>query len=360
MEEQLVKEVSEVTALSLASQKINTGVVAFENRKALLESLAQESKGLKVSGIEDKAGLKAVSEKRKLLKKERVAIQNEAKEMRDGLTQINRNISEKEKELIAIIEPTEKELLKEEERIEAEKEAIRLAELEKERVRVQNRIDSLAEVGYAIDVKDVTTMSDDTFAQYLAAAKVQHEKEEAEKIEAARLESERIEQERIEKEKEAEALRKEREELEKMRAEQAEIKRQQEEAQSKIDAENKRIADEKAAAEQARIDAENEAKRQQELKEAAEKAAEAARLKAIQDAKDAEAKRIEDERKAKELEAKKAARAPDKDKIQKYIFDIKSVEVPQLKTDEAKAIMSNIQELIGRFDQYATTQAATL
>lgn len=359
--ETLVIEEPKVTGkLSLASQKISNGLIVFENKKEELEALAEESKGLTIAGIDDKEGMKLVSEKRKALKAERVALQKQGKEMRDGLTQMSRQISEKEKELVSIIEPTEKELLAEEKRIEDEKERIRQEEIAKEEARIQIRIDALAKYGFQIDYADIKSMSDETFDKYLDAAKIQHEKEEAEKAEAERLRLEQEEKERQEKEAEQKRLEAERAELEKLRQEQADREAKIKAEQEAIAAEKKRIEDEKAAIEAAKQKEIEDKKRAEELKIAQEKAAEAARLKAIEDAKEAERLKKEAEEKARLAAERKAARQPDKKKIEAYIAAIKSIQIPELKTEDGKSVMASIQELIGRFDEYATKKASEL
>src|SRR5438034_265480 len=99
---------SEILAIA---NKIQSGLQAFEQRKAELTELKAEAHGLKIESIEDKVTISAVSTIRKKLKVARVQIEKEGKSMRDPLTQMNKTISAKEKELVDIIEPTEKELL---------------------------------------------------------------------------------------------------------------------------------------------------------------------------------------------------------------------------------------------------------
>jgi hypothetical protein len=346
--------------LTVIANKIDSGLEAFEQRKSELIELNQEADGLKISSIDDKQTINQVSTIRKKLKSARVEIAKEGKLMRDPLTTISRIISDKEKELIAIIEPTEKSLQEQEKWVEDEKEKIRLAEIAKEEARIQQRINALAQFGFEIDYSDIKSMSDETFEKYVDAAKIQHEKEVAEKAEGERLRLEKEAEE--EREREAERLRiaAERKELEELRKKQAEAQRIIDEQNQKIATENKKIADEKAAIERAKQKEIEDKKRAEELKEAQEKAADEARLKAIQDIKDKEAKKLEDERKVKLASERKAARQPDKTKIEAYIASVKSIPVPELKTDEGKSVMTSIQELISRFNNYATEKVSEL
>lgn len=346
--------------LTVIARKIDSGLEAFEQRKSELIELKNEADGLKIESLEDKETINQVSTIRKKLKSARVEISKEGKSMRDPLTTISRIISAKESELIEIIEPTEKSLQAQEKWVEEEKEKIRLEEVAKEEARIQQRINSLAQYGFEIDYSDIKCMSDETFEKYVDAAKIQHEKEVAEKAEAERL---RLEQEAKEKaEREAERLRieAERKELEILREKQAEAQRIIDEQNAKIEAENKRIADEKAAIERAKQKEIEDKKRADELRVAREKAAEAARLKAIQDIKDKEAKRLEDEHKAKLAAERKAARQPDRTKIVAYISFITDIPVPEMKTDEGKAVMASIQELITRLNQFAQEKINSL
>jgi len=152
-------------------------------------------------------------------------------------------------------------------------------------------------------------------------------------------------QAKIDAEKKAEAERIEAERL-------AEIARQKAEAERKaIEAENKRLKAEAEAAElkakkereiaQAKIKAEQDAKlaleKQLREKEAAEKkAAEAA------------AEAAEAERRAKAEAERKAKAAPDKLKLNEFAKVIASIELPELKSDEAKQIAEQVQTLLSK------------
>jgi len=342
------------------ANKISSGLEVFEKRKTELSELKTEASGLKISSLEDKEIINQVSTIRKKLKSARVEVSKEAKSMRDPLTTISRMISEKEKELIEIIEPTERELQAQEKWVEDEKEKIRLEEIAKEEARIQARIDSLAKYGFEIDYSDIKSMSDETFEKYVDAAKVQFEKDEAEKAAAEKLRLEQEEADRAAMELEKQRIEAERKELNDLREKQAEAQRIIDEQNKKIAAENKRIEDEKAALETAKQNEILAKKRADELILAQQKAAEDARLKAIQDMKDAEVKKLEEERNAKIAAEKKAARQPDKIKIQSYIAALKLIEVPEMKTAEGKAIMSSIKELVDKINTYASAKVTEL
>lgn len=383
-------ELQQTSELQVIAKRIDAGLVAFEKRKSELNNLKSEADGLKIESIEDKETITSVSVIRKKLKSARVDIAKEGKSMRDPLTAVSRVISEKEKELIDIIEPTEKELQRQEKWVEEEKEKIRQAEIAAENNRIQTRIDQLAKYGYQIDYTDIKKMSDETFGKYLDAARIQFEKEEEDKKEAERIKLEQLKADYLEKEKERERLVNERKELEELRKKQAQ-------AQQIIDEQNKKIEQEKKALRIQRrrnqlkdlgcvdefgndtytykgrvlvtsisdVDLLDEQDWDQIIKKIplairdyeAElaKAAEEAKQKALQEAKDAFLAKEEKDRKEKEAAERKAARQPDKVKLKTYVDAIKEIPVPEMKTGEGKNVLLVITDLINQLPTHLET-----
>lgn len=187
-------------------EKINSGLKAFEEKRTELTELVEGFKDLAVESVEDRTAISKVNEARKSLKKERVLIQNQGKAMRDPLTQVNKQISSKEAELVSIIEPEEKRLSGIEDWVESEKDRIKQEELLAAKQRIQNRIDRLSAYGSSIDLVHIETLTDDQFEKVVERAKKEHELALAEK-----------EAERIRQEAQAEQDRKDREELEELR-----------------------------------------------------------------------------------------------------------------------------------------------
>ncbi len=181
----------EKTEIQVIADNINTGLQAFEEKKAELTKLKEDASGLTITSIDDKEAIKQVATWRKKLKSERVEIQKQGKSMRDPLTKISKSISEKEYELIDIISPTEKDLQSKEDWVEAEKLKIEEAEKARKQAIIQNRIDKLAEFGFAIDISFLTGLDDEGFDKVLGNARSEFEKEQAKKEEDARLERER-------------------------------------------------------------------------------------------------------------------------------------------------------------------------
>lgn len=180
------------TALS-PLQAVEQGLEKFNTLKAELQKLAQSYKEIKVESLEDKAGLKVLEESRKELKKKRVEIQNAAKALRDPLTAVNRNISDKEKELIDIIKPVEEALKVEEDKWEAEKQRIKQEEERKEQEMVNGRINALLGAGFSyngmfyevgadisIDAIQIKQFTQDEFENILHAGAAEKQKQEEE------------------------------------------------------------------------------------------------------------------------------------------------------------------------------------
>lgn len=185
-------------------------------------------------------------------------------------------------------------------------------------------------------------MSDDVYKNFIAGAALAYEqRKEAER----KAEEDRIAREKAEAEA-REAMRIENERLKKEAEENARIAAEE---RAKADAELKRIE----AENQAKLDAE---RKEREKIEAQAKAEREAREKADQEAK----AKADAEEKARLLAEKKAASAPDKTKLLAMSKALKEIPLPELKTDDAKAILKNINELILKTCLYIEQKAEGL
>lgn len=317
---------------------------------------------------------KAVSEARKKIKSTRVLIEKTCKSFRDVHTAINKEYSAKEKEFVSLIEPVEALLLNEETKVEQAKEKVRQEEAEKEERLFKARVLELEALGmqskefgakYTLDELSVQSvdlryMPEGGYQSFLSEVKAENEKIK----EATRLALEKAKAEAAEFQKQKEAQEAEAKRLEEIRLEQERKEKLIAESQARIDAEKKRIADEKQAAEQAKI-------REQELVKAREEAA----AKAIQDEKEkvereriaAEAKakqeafdKAEAERKAKEKEERRIARMPDKKKLAEFINKIPANTPLDLKTIEGKNIHELADQLLNEVIEKLNKEIETL
>lgn len=365
------------------ADRINKGMAIFEERKATLTALREQAQGLKVASVEDRETLALVAVMRKKLKTARVEIEKEGKLMRDHLTDINRKISFKEKELIALILPTEKELMQQEQWVEGEKQRIRKEEAEAHQLRMQSRIDQLAEYGFKVDYMQLEGLGDEDFSKVVQKARVLHEEETASKQEANRL---RLEAE----ERERQALEQEKNALEKQRWEQAEKEKQLqiqlEQLQKDADAARKKRLNNRAnqlmgmglkyngsgysyksvivdykditeaeedawdgliektqpllaeiKAEEVRLQEETQTRLQQEQAERDETIRKEATEKALRDKADAE-RLLEEER------LEKVAQGSDKEKFKDLYERLGDVTVPEMKSPRGKKIASEVQD----------------
>lgn len=279
----------------------------FSPKKAELMSLADTYRQLEIKGTDDKDGYAAVDAARKDLKKNRVQIQKQGKELRDEALKFQKAVIAAEKELVSLIEPVEKELAEKQEKIDQE------IEKQKRLDQLPFRQEKLASIGFTFEDATVLAMDDVQFAEFfnakhaekIAADQKKIEEEKAKlAAEAARLEEERR-LEKVRKEAEEEAARKAKIEAEAAAARaEAALKEAQEKAErEKIEATERAEKEKQAAveAERKRADAEKQALiDEQNRKEKERIAAEEAAKKAEADKKaKEEAEKQEAEKKAK-------------------------------------------------------------
>jgi len=325
---------------------ISTELKKFEIDEVGLISKASKYKNLKIQDVNDKAGLSAVRVARLELKAIRVDISKKAKTIRESAVRFQKAVIARETELIELVEPTERILEAEEDRIEDEKKRLREEEEKREFERLQGMMTRLSEVNYAMDFTELKGLTDDQFATVLQEATDKfHETARQMELE---LEKEREAQKAIEEARKAEDER-----LKKVAAEQeaknkeieareAEIRRAQDElqiAQLKLKNELKAAQD--------KIDAENlEKKRLLDLEQARKEAAE----KAIKDKEEAD-------RLAKEELAREEAEKPDKEKLLKFAtYLLDGIEYPVCSTEKGKQILYSANDKI---KEIATSLHAT-
>lgn len=327
----------------------------LDEREETLKTLAAQFNGMTVDGLEDKEGFRALRDARITLKNERVAIENAAKALRDPAIRFQKKVIEREKQLVAIIAPTEEALHAEEKRIEQLKEEARKEKEMWEAKQLQDRLDKLGEYNYAADWVEVKHMTDDEFTALLAHAKQTHEEELQRQAEI------RAEEERKRKEQE-ERMQREREELARLRAEQeareAEIRasreklereererqeymrKKKEEEEAWLREEQERIAAERRAIEEEKRKHEEAIRLEQARKEAAERA----RIEEQERIKREAEEKAERERLAKLEAERQEALKPDKEKLTDYVNKIMALSKtpPQLANDSSRQLFAAI------------------
>lgn len=214
----------------------------FSPKEAELAALAEEGKHIVINGVDDKAGYELAQKVRIKLKNARVEIQKTGKLLRADALAFQKAVIEREKELIAIVDPVETELEQKQQVIDDEKERMKRVEL------LPHRRERLAEISLVVEDEVLLGMDGVQFESFMnekraefLAAKEREMREESERIEA--------EKRKMQEEKDAEEARKQREaDIEKARKEgEAEAKRK---AKQKELEQEERVRKEKAEAEE--------------------------------------------------------------------------------------------------------------
>ena len=350
---------------------------------AIIAGLKERYMSVTINGIEDKAGYKLADEARKNCKTMRVMATKVCKAGREEAVKIQKDWIAKEKEVTGEIELVEAHLEAELKKVDDAKEAIRIEEERRQQEMIQNRVKQLMGNGCSFDGSvysingatishtEVAMMQDSLFIPFLETAKAKYKKLLAEKAEAERLQKEEEERQRKEREEfeakkkvfEAEQARiaKENEEREaKIKADQDRIAKEQQDRENAIKAEQEKLDAEKKRIEDERIAKEREEQHQKELAEAREKAAEEARLKAIQDAEN-EKGRIAKEAEDARIEAERlAALAPDKEKLVLLMEAFAAIMLPTVNSEKATAIVDNVRSLNSKIQDYISKQIKSL
>lgn len=226
--------------------------VVYEQTETALVEAAKAAKGLKIRDVNDREGYAAVHKHRMLLRSLRTAIENKRKDLKADALEYGRTVDKEAKRLTEIVEPTERELQAEQDRIDAEKERIRAEAEAARKAKLDERVLAFTSLGYAISASALQDMGDEEYAEVLKTAQAEH----AKRVELERAEAERVAAERAEQEaRDAEARRLAAERVEADRAEQRRIAEEQRVEREKLAAERKALDDERAAIERAKAPA---------------------------------------------------------------------------------------------------------
>lgn len=295
----------------------------FSNYFDIASDWESKAKMLIITDISQVAEMKMADEGRKFLKAKRIDIEKTRKVLKENALREGQTIDSIARILTNLITPIEIDL-------EQKAKYREIKEAEAKEAKKQERIKMVEPFGELHDFYMIGEMSDEGFKNYYEGMKLNYEKRIAEEKAAeekrlAEIEAEKKRQEAIKAENER--LRKEAEEKEKqLKAErekaEAERKKKEIEYQKKLDSERKE-----------REKAEAELRAKQEAERKAKTEAEVERKKQI----DAE---------------KKAARAPDKVKIIALSEVIERIELPEVKSQEAKEIIGSTKILLQKVVNY--------
>ena len=288
--------------------------------------LNKDYMALAVKGVDDKEGYKLCHDARMDIKSRRVEVEKTRKKLKEDALVYGKAVDTEAKRITAMLEPIESHLEAQEKIVDDEKARIKAEDERKAAEKVQARVDKLYDLGcicrggyfslpFAPDVivpeAIIKTCPDENFDNFFFDFKTLADKEK-----------QRIAEEKLKQEEEKKKLVEERAaqeagriRLEAVAVEQREKEQELKKKQEAIDAENKRIADEKQKAEEDRL-----------LQERIDRE----RAEAAENAKKEEAERIEREAREKKeterLEKEELARIeamrPDKERVVDYLNSI--------------------------------------
>jgi hypothetical protein len=363
--ELVTEEVSLVVKSSgIAQDSALTLHQSFQSLFSQAKEIITESKKITVTDSAQKLNIKLAREYRLALRKVRTDSEKTKKELKEDSLRRGRAIDGFHNILLHIVEPEEARLDEQEKFIERQ-EAARKEALKAERTA------KLSEIQIDGAFYNLGEMPDDAFSQLLESSKIAYQakkdaaaKAEAEKIAREAAEAEAREKMRIENERmKREAFEREKQINEERNRAAAEQRAKDEAARKEREELQKKMNEEKAKADALRKEQEEKAHKEREAFEAALKTQREAREKAEREALAAklEAARIEQLKADAELaEKKKAAAAPDKAKIQSVAQSIRSIEIPDMVTENGKAARAQIMAQVDKFAAWLEAKADEL
>lgn len=235
-------------------ERITSVPITYEFDATALTEKVSGYTALKINGIEDADGYKAVRNARLDLKRIRTSIEARRKELKQDALEYGRKVDEAAKALTGLVEPTERQLESEEKRIDAEKERIKREAEEAKKREFDRRVGLIVATGFcpmSPSAFHPDKMLIEEFDAILADAT--EKKREADE-EAARQKAlkERAEaEERAKREAEERRLAEERARIAKEREELEARRREQEAERLRIEAERVRLEAEERQREEA-------------------------------------------------------------------------------------------------------------
>lgn len=337
-----------------------------------LGELLASADALKITSIDQTDLMAEAREKRLQIRAVRLFVEKKHKELKAYHLQAGREVDAFKNHFLALCEPREEQL----------KLAEDFAEIETARIQGELRVNRLIELQPFLmegqrPQADLGLMTEKEWSDHLTDAKDLHAlrvareaRERKEREDAEQAERERIERERQEREAERQRLRDVAEQAEReLAAERAAAAKEREAAaaeQAKRDAEIREEREameaerQKAKAEASRLEAIAHEERRKADEAAAKARAEAERIQAEMDRKEAEQKllAVRAEQEKKEA-ARRAAVAPDKEKLAALAQLVRELPVPRL-SPAASGTESLIAEKTQAFARWILSEAAKL
>lgn len=306
----------------------------IEQLSPLVEKAGELSRQASAIAVTDATQVSEMKQARRVrleMREVRVAAEKVRKDLKADVLSMGRAIDAVGKWLAGKIEPEESRLL------ECETFAERAEAARKESLRV-SRAAALAPLGVDCSAYQLGDMTEAAFAQLLDGSRLAHQA--------------RIDRERKEAEERAAAEKARLEEEQRIRAENERLRREAEAA-----ARAKREADAKAAKERAEL--ERKLADERRVREQAERQArEAAERAAQQEREQAEAEAARS--RAEKAAARKAAAAPDRQKLVELARSLRELPIPAFKTEEAAAVGAELKRILGELATGLENQAVKI
>lgn len=214
-----------MTDLNIQDQ-IAAAVATYSPTDAALAALREECMPLRTNGVDDKRAFSLVVEKRREVKKLRVAVEKRRKELKAGVLEYGRGIDGAAKEITAKLEPIEAHLIEQEKLVTDEVARIEREAEEARQAKLRDRMQALAAVGHHALPMEVQALDEDGYQLLLDTVTHAHEEKlraEAKAKAEREAEEARLREEREKLDAERAAIAKERAALEAARAAEREL-----------------------------------------------------------------------------------------------------------------------------------------
>ncbi len=314
-------------------------IVKYDVTEAAVAQMKELYMGLTITDLDNQEEFQAVHDGRMVVKNHRVSVEKKRKELKADALEWGRKVDTEAKRIFALLKPVEdhlageeKKVTDEKKRIEAEKEAV-------EKVQIQTRVDTLFTYGVVMPYFDVAMLSDDDYSKTLETAKT-----------AYNVEQHRLEKERKAKEAEEKKLAEDRAEIERIKEEQEAKAKEQEEKEKALQAEKDKLEANKKAEEDRKNREAFEKKAAEDAKIQAEKDAQAKAEREVKELKEKEEREVAEKARREELK-------PDKEKLLNWIktFNQTNFPTPRLESKEACKIleeaMDAFEEILQRVEE---------